>query len=73
VVLLPSADDPATSFLARRENGFLYYSPSRNAALYITPKTAVSASSAKNIIVMDFHPPSLANILLENEWSMMRS
>lgn len=37
-----------------RDDGFLYYSRSMNAALYVTPKTAVNASNAKNNVIMAF-------------------
>jgi hypothetical protein len=64
---------PDNLFSRKERNGCKHYSLSRNTALYINPKTAVNASNAKNIVVMDFHPPSFVNILLEDEWSMMRS
>lgn len=46
-----------SSFSIGGQTVLFYCSRSRNAALYITPKTAVSASNAKNIVIMLLHPP----------------
>jgi hypothetical protein len=42
-------------------------------ALYITPKIPVSASSAKNNIIMVVTSFSLRSIPIQNEWLMMTS
>jgi hypothetical protein len=62
-----------------RDDGSLYYSRSMNAALYVTPKTAVNASNAKNNVIMAFtsfnllHLPNLIkSILLEHECAMTK-
>jgi hypothetical protein len=45
----------ASSSLFERGDGSPYYSRSRYTALYITPRTAVRASNAKNIVIIDLH------------------
>jgi hypothetical protein len=40
---------------SREETVLLNYSRSRYTALYIAPRTAVRASNAKNIVIIDLH------------------